>query len=83
MSAELSAENDRYLQEAVESGAYPSLAQAMNAAVELLRRRDELRREIQAGIDEANRGELLDGEEVFRELKRRAREITAEARKQQ
>ncbi len=83
MSAELSAENDRYLQEAVEAGVYPSLAQAMNAAVELLKRRDEFRREIQAGIDEANRGELLDGEAVFRELKQRAREIAANARKQQ
>lgn len=81
MSIELSAENDRYLQQVVQQGVYPSLAQAMNEAVELLKRRDQLRREIQIGIDEADRGELLDGEEVFRRLEERAREIEANSRK--
>ena len=29
---------------------------------------DDLRREIQIGVDAADRGELIDGEEVFAEL---------------
>ena len=47
MSIELSAENDRYLQQVVQEGIYPSLAQAANEAVELLKRRDQ----IEGGIE--------------------------------
>jgi predicted transcriptional regulator len=32
---------------------------------------DQLRTQINLGIDQANRGELLDGEEVFEELEKR------------
>jgi predicted transcriptional regulator len=32
---------------------------------------DRLRAQIKLGLDQANRGELLDGEEVFEELEKR------------
>ena len=36
-------------------------------------KREELRREIQIGIDQADGGELLDGEEVFEKLRTKVR----------
>ena len=60
----------------VESGRYPSPAQVVSEALKLLESLEsadleELRREIARGIEQADRGELIDGEEVFRELRRR------------
>lgn len=80
MSIEISAENERYLQQLVERGFYRDRAQAMDEAVELLRRRDQLRSDVRAGIEQADRGELLDADDVFRRLEARAREIEAKAR---
>lgn len=61
MSTDLSPQNESYIQEAVARGAFPSRGQALDAAVELLRerdaRRDEWIREVQAGIDQIERGE--------------------------
>jgi Arc/MetJ-type ribon-helix-helix transcriptional regulator len=79
----LSSDNDQYLQNAVEEGIYPSIGQALNEAVELLRRRDRLRSDLKVAQDQADRGEFLDGEEVFEELLLRAREIEANARREQ
>jgi antitoxin ParD1/3/4 len=81
MNIELSPESEQFLQQVVREGVYASQSQAINAALELLKRRDRLQRELQLGSEQAERGELIDGEEVFRELKQRAREITANARK--
>ena len=80
MSADLSADNERYLQQLVERGVYRDRAQAMDEAVELLKRRDRLRDEVQVGIEQADRGELLAAEDVFRRLEERARQIQADAR---
>jgi Arc/MetJ-type ribon-helix-helix transcriptional regulator len=79
----LSGDNDQYLQNAVQAGIYPSIDQALNEAVELLRRRDRLRSDLKAAQVQADRGEFLDGEEVFEQLLLRAREIEANARREQ
>jgi predicted transcriptional regulator len=82
MSIEISAENERYLQQLVERGVYRDCAAAMDDAIGLLRRRDQLRDEIRAGIAQADRGELLDADAVFERLLERARQIEAQARAQ-
>jgi Arc/MetJ-type ribon-helix-helix transcriptional regulator len=79
----ISAENERYLQQLVERGVYRDRAEAIDEAVELLKRRDQLRSDVRAGIEQADRGELLDADEVFRRLEARARQIEARARGEQ
>jgi Arc/MetJ-type ribon-helix-helix transcriptional regulator len=80
MSAEISAENERYLQQVVDRGIYRDRAEAIDEAVELLKRRDQLRSDVHSGIEQADRGELLDAEDVFRRLEERAHQIEANAR---
>jgi len=75
MNIDLSPENRRCVRQRVEAGAYPNGSQAVDEAIRLLRGRDELRADVAAGIDEANRGELLPAEEVFARLEQRARRI--------
>ena len=69
----------------VASGAYPSTTAFVTAAIELLadreRKREEqtvkLRALLQEAVDEADRGELLDCDEVFDEVLRELDEQTS------
>jgi Arc/MetJ-type ribon-helix-helix transcriptional regulator len=75
MSADLSAESERFLRQAFERGVYPDRATAIDEAVELLKRRDRLRSDVRAGIEQADRGELLPADDVFRRLEERAVQV--------
>ena len=87
MNVSLTPELERLVQEKVESGLYNSASEVVREALRLLRERDEvqrmrleeLRREIQIGIDQADRGELIPGEEVFRDLRARQVELERQA----
>jgi antitoxin ParD1/3/4 len=76
---DMSPENLHYLESAVARGAYPDTLAALDEAVHLLRRRDELRTQLQAGLEQADRGELIPAEEVFARLEQRAREVQGQA----
>jgi predicted transcriptional regulator len=80
MSTEMSGDNERYLQELVERGVFHDRAAAVDAAIALLKKREQLRSDVQAGIEQADRGEVLDGESVFQRLLARAQQIEANAR---
>jgi Arc/MetJ-type ribon-helix-helix transcriptional regulator len=80
MSTEYSAESERYLRQLVERGVYHDRAAAIDEAVALLKRRDQLRADVCLGIEQADRGELNDSEGVFQLLEERARQIEAQAR---
>lgn len=80
MSTEMSEDNERYIQDLIERGVFHDRAAAVDAAITLLRQREQLRGEVQAGIEQADRGELLDSESVFRRLLARAQQIEASAR---
>jgi putative addiction module CopG family antidote len=75
MNIDLSAENRRYVRHLVEAGAYSNEGEVLDEAVTLLRKRDELRADVLAGIREADRGEFLPAAEVFARLEQRARQI--------
>jgi predicted transcriptional regulator len=79
MNTKISAQNERYLEHVVAKGTYRDLAEAIDQAVELLKRRDTLRDDVRGGIEQADRGELLDADRVFRRLEERARQIEADA----
>ena len=81
MNVSLTPELERLIHKKVESGLYLSASEVVREALRLLEERDmvqalkheELRREIQIGIDQAGRGELLDGSEVFEKLRTKVR----------
>jgi antitoxin ParD1/3/4 len=70
-------ELDAFLQSRVQSGRYQTTSEVVREALRLLERqeqeRDEallrLRASLERGAEEAKRGELLDGDEVFSELR--------------
>ena len=82
MSLGLSPDNQQFLNNAVEAGRFSTTADALDEAVRLLRKKDEFEKAVIAGIEQADRGELLDGESVMAKFMQRATAITAKARKQ-
>ncbi len=56
MSASISPKNEQFLDQVVASGLFADRAEALDEAVRLLRRREELRREIDAGVDQLDNG---------------------------
>lgn len=75
MTNHISPESAEYLSEAVRSGTYQNETQALDEAVSLLKQRDQLRADVQAGREQADRGELIPADEVFERLAARARQI--------
>jgi predicted transcriptional regulator len=73
MSIQLSHDTESYLNEAVRNGAYSSVAQAVDEAVSLLKKRDRFREDLAAGVRQADNGELIPAEEVFARLANRIR----------
>lgn len=80
--ADISSDNAQYLDDAIKRGTYTDESEALNEAVKLLRKRDQLRVDVGAGINQANQGELLPADEVFERLEERARQIEELAQKE-
>jgi Arc/MetJ-type ribon-helix-helix transcriptional regulator len=57
MSSSLSPENERFLEQVVSLGLYHDRGEALDKAVELLRRRERLIRDVDEGIEQLERGE--------------------------
>ena len=70
-------ELDRFLQSRVESGRYQTTSEVVREALRLLERREQerdealfqLKERLERGAGQAERGELIDGDEVFDELR--------------
>jgi Arc/MetJ-type ribon-helix-helix transcriptional regulator len=56
MSAGLSPENENYIDQAVASGLFHDRGQALNTAIELLKRRERLIRDVNSGIEQLEKG---------------------------
>ena len=89
MNISLTPELEQLVKDKVSSGKYNSVSEVMGEALRLLEERDrirdqrlaELKAKIQVGIEELERGEGIDGEEVFAEIEEDIRR--AEAQMQQ
>lgn len=76
MNVSLTPQLERAIGELVESGHYRSASEAVRAAVRLLLEREEerevkleaLRRAVGDGVEELDRGEGVDGSQVFEEI---------------
>ncbi|MEH2369299.1 type II toxin-antitoxin system ParD family antitoxin [Nostoc sp.] len=89
MNVSLTPELEQLVKDKVNSGRYHSVSEVMSEALRLLDERDrvqeqrlaELKSKIQEGIEASERGEVVDGEEVFAEIEEDIRR--AEAQMQQ
>ncbi len=76
MNVSLTPELEKFVQQKVKTGRYLSASEVILEALRLLKERDiqrqmrleKLRREVTVGIEQSNRGETFDGEEVVAEL---------------
>lgn len=71
---------DQFVAEMLGTGLYQSQSEILREGLRLLKEREELkqfklaefRREIALGIEEADRGEFVDGPQVFAKLRKRS-----------
>ena len=76
MDISLTPEIEQFIQDKVKSGRYLSASEVVREGLRLLSEREsyyqkrlaELQKEIAIGVEQADRGELLDGEAVMQEL---------------
>ncbi len=66
-----------FLQSRVKSGQYQTTSEVVREALRLLQHQEKLKTKLQRGAAQAERGEWLDGDEVFEEL----RELIAERKR--
>ncbi|MBD6614750.1 type II toxin-antitoxin system ParD family antitoxin [Komarekiella sp. 'clone 1'] len=86
MNVSLTPELEQLVKDRVTSGRYHSVNEVIGEALRLLEERDrlqeqrlaELKAKIQVGIEELERGEGIDGEEVFAEIEEDIRRAEAE-----
>ncbi|KYC43612.1 CopG family transcriptional regulator [Scytonema hofmannii PCC 7110] len=83
MNVSLTPELEQFVQEKVKIGRYPSASEVVREALRLLEERDRiqqikletLRKEIMVGVEQIERGDIVDGEAVFAELEEDIRQI--------
>ncbi len=88
MNISLTPELEDLVNKKVRSGMYHSASEVIREGLRLLKEQDELkalrlqslRREVAKGVEQADRGELLDSEEVMVGLHRHIDEIVAKAK---
>jgi putative addiction module CopG family antidote len=74
------AEFEPFVESVISAGAYRDPAEVVGEALRLLARRDELRREIRAGVEQLDRGEYTEYDE--NSLERLLEDIRAAEREQ-
>lgn len=80
MNVSLTPKLEELVNQKVSSGLYNSASEVVRDALRLLEERDrlremrmeELRREVAIGLEQLKRGEKVDGEQFFRELKQKS-----------
>ena len=63
MSLEISRENEQFIQDAVTAGGYHGPDEVLTDALRLLRRRQQLVRDVKAGVEQLDRGEFTEYDE--------------------
>jgi antitoxin ParD1/3/4 len=87
MNISLTPELEAFVNSRVASGRYQSASEVMREGLRLLEERElireaalaEIKQKIAVGLEQARRGDLLDGEEVFEELERQSQAHGVEA----
>jgi antitoxin ParD1/3/4 len=82
MNVNLGAVLDKFIADLLKSGMYQSQSEVVREGLRLLKEREELKRlrlaelrkEIAIGSEQADRGEFVEGEETFAEIRKRSSE---------
>ncbi len=80
MHVDLSSDVAQFIEGLVASGVYQSADEAVADGVRLLMSRQQLRAEIQKGIDELDAGQGIEGDKVFAELRELSMDATRQAK---
>ncbi len=75
MNITITPEIEQLVQGIYAGGSYASEAEVLAAALRLLEQRDRFRSHLQRGCDELDRGERMDVDVVFSELRQRAAKL--------
>jgi antitoxin ParD1/3/4 len=75
VNIELSSDASDFIDSLVSSGDFRNRDEAVAEGIRLLMSREKLRAEVQAGIDDANAGNLVDADEVYAEARRRIQAV--------
>ena len=77
MHIQIPQEQQAIVEGLVAAGRFSSVQEAISESIRLLASSEKLRQEVQVGIDQADRGELIDHDTVFAQLKAMATEVQA------
>ena len=77
---ELTPDNSKFIESLIVSGRATSMGQALNMAVDLLKKKVEISESVQLGIRQADQGDLISADSVFERVERRAAEIEKSSR---
>jgi len=80
MNVNLGATFDKFVTDLLQTGLYQSQSEVVREGLRLLKEREdlktlrvaELRKEIRIGIDQAERGEFVDGAQAFEKIRHRS-----------
>lgn len=76
MNVEIPPDLNLFVQQMISCGSYRDESELLIDGLRLLRSREQLRADVNAGIDQLLNGEGLDGKEVFARLEDRARQLS-------
>jgi antitoxin ParD1/3/4 len=74
MHVNLSPDLQAFITSLVETGRFASADEAITESVQLLASREQLRQQVSLGIEQADRGNLVDHDTVFANLRMKAAE---------
>ena len=85
MNVSLTSQLEELVQKKVSSGRYNSASEVIREALRLLEERDELKKlklqtlkkDIAIGLEQANKGDLIDSDQVFEELRKKNSSLTS------
>jgi antitoxin ParD1/3/4 len=77
MNIEIPPELSPFVQQMISLGSYRNESEVLIEGLRLLKNREQLRAEVNAGIEQLEAGKGLDGDEVFARLEVRARQLDA------
>jgi antitoxin ParD1/3/4 len=80
MNLELPAEQQAFIESLIESGRFSSVDEAVSEGIRLLVSQERLKQEIDVGIQQGDRGDVVDHDTVFDQLRTMARDLEAENR---
>jgi antitoxin ParD1/3/4 len=69
MDIQIPAEQKAFLDDLVTAGKFSSIDEAVSEGIRLLVARDRLKQQVEIGIDQADRGDLVDHDTVFAQLR--------------